>query len=219
MNRKTCFAAGALLLAVLCPSPTLAGIEPAPFDILILNRSDLVAPDAPQYMQIMYAPKVYVEVQAAGTAASQVIEVDLGLKGIGPGQSAALQIDLTQAGGSITGWGFTARMGIEPMPFMPVFAMEGPTADRPLTQPILPVSLLVGSNLYSFASPATLIGSVVMSVADFSAYCSPTDAWRNHGQYVRCVSFRVADLTALAELTENEADEVVSAAARSQIGK
>ncbi len=54
MNRKTCFAAaGALLLAALCPSRALAGVEPSPFDILIWNRSDLVAADAPQYMQIM----------------------------------------------------------------------------------------------------------------------------------------------------------------------
>ncbi len=157
--------------------------------------------------------------QAAGAPATQVIEVDLGVKGIGPGQSLALNIDLTQAGGSITGWGFTARMGIDPAPFMPVFAMEGPTAEPPLSPPILPSSLLMGSSLFSFASPGTLIGSVVMSTADFSAYCAPTDAWKNHGQYVRCVALGVADLTALGELTENEADGVVNAAARSPIGK
>jgi hypothetical protein len=211
MNRKTCFAA-ALLLAAIAPSLARAGIEPSPFDVAIWNRSDLVASDSPHFMQIMYGPKIYAEVQVAGAPMTQVIEIDPGLKGIAPGEGVVLPIDLTQAGGSVVGWGVTAKMGVEPSPFN-VCALTAPAPERPTTAPILPATLLSDFTLYAFASPGTPVGEVAISAEALSEPCPPGAAWKNHGQYVRCIALQVSGLT------EDEADGIVNAAARSGIGK
>ncbi|MFC1681011.1 thrombospondin type 3 repeat-containing protein [Pseudomonadota bacterium] len=48
----------------------------------------------------------------------------------------------------------------------------------------------------------------------------PTDAeWRNHGQYVSCVSHEAADQVDIGLITESEKDVAVSAAAQSDVGK
>jgi len=49
--------------------------------------------------------------------------------------------------------------------------------------------------------------------------CDPCFDWRNHGEYVRCIAHAVNDLTEQGHLTEEEGDEIVSSAARSDIGK
>jgi hypothetical protein len=49
--------------------------------------------------------------------------------------------------------------------------------------------------------------------------CDPCSDWRNHGQYVRCVSHEVNDLVGQGYLTEEEGDVLVTSAAQSDIGK
>lgn len=49
--------------------------------------------------------------------------------------------------------------------------------------------------------------------------CSPCMTWKNHGQFVRCVSKAAEDLLHSFVLTEAEADELISSAAHSSIGK
>lgn len=49
--------------------------------------------------------------------------------------------------------------------------------------------------------------------------CSPCAAWRNHGDYVRCVAQSVNELVSAGDLTEEEGDTLVSSAAQTDIGK
>mgnify|MGYP001595788035 CR=1 FL=1 len=49
--------------------------------------------------------------------------------------------------------------------------------------------------------------------------CDPCGAWRNHGEYVRCVSHEVEALVAASVITQDEGDALVSSAARSDVGK
>ena len=49
--------------------------------------------------------------------------------------------------------------------------------------------------------------------------CWPCLAWKNHGEYVRCVSHAVYSLVVEGEITEDEGDAMVNSAARSGIGK
>ena len=49
--------------------------------------------------------------------------------------------------------------------------------------------------------------------------CEPEEAWKNHGEYVRCVSHRVEELIEDDIITEDEGDEIVSTAAQSNVGK
>jgi len=49
--------------------------------------------------------------------------------------------------------------------------------------------------------------------------CAPCFAWKNHGEYVRCVAHAVESVVVGGYLSEEACDELVSAAARSQVGK
>ena len=49
--------------------------------------------------------------------------------------------------------------------------------------------------------------------------CSVDVDWRNHGQYVSCVSHAAEELLAEGVITEEEKDAIVSAAAGSSVGK
>lgn len=49
--------------------------------------------------------------------------------------------------------------------------------------------------------------------------CDPCQPWKNHGQYVSCVSHAVNDLVKQGVITRDEGDELVSSAAQSDIGK
>lgn len=215
--------AGALLLAALLPAAAPAGIDPSPFRVLVSNRSDLVAPDSPFHALPMRELTVFVEVEYGGdpgAIALEEIQYPIAGVAIAAGESFAASFDVKTSapGGRIIGWGFTARMGVDPSPFR-VYAMAGPADAPPAYVPTLPPRLLSGFDLVAFASPGTVVGTVLVSFDAMTAPCPPDASWKNHGQYVRCVSFRVADLTALGEITEDEADAIVSAAARSGVGK
>ena len=49
--------------------------------------------------------------------------------------------------------------------------------------------------------------------------CYPCDSWRNHGAYVRCVAHAVDEWCGLGVFTEEECDNIVNSAAKSDIGK
>ena len=49
--------------------------------------------------------------------------------------------------------------------------------------------------------------------------CDPCLSWRNHGEYVRCVADDVETLVAGGVISEEDGDQLVSSAARSDIGK
>ena len=49
--------------------------------------------------------------------------------------------------------------------------------------------------------------------------CSPCTAWRNHGEYVRCVSHAVDELVGAGQISEEVGDALVGSAARSDVGK
>lgn len=112
-------------------------------------------------------------------------------------------------------------MGVDPSPFR-VYALDRGTspAAEPVAAPRLPAALLTPAfELHAFASPGTLVGSVTMSRDVVYSRCPALAPWKNHGQYVRCVALLIGDLTSLGDVTEDEADGVVSAAAGSEVGK
>ncbi|RJP65373.1 MAG: hypothetical protein C4532_17785 [Candidatus Abyssobacteria bacterium SURF_17] len=49
--------------------------------------------------------------------------------------------------------------------------------------------------------------------------CDPSIAWKNHGQYVRCVAHETDALIEAGVLTQDEGDALISSAAQSAIGK
>lgn len=49
--------------------------------------------------------------------------------------------------------------------------------------------------------------------------CDPCFAWRNHGEYIRCTSREAEALVDTGDITQGEADQLVTDAARSDIGK
>jgi hypothetical protein len=224
MIRKTwLIAAGTLFLAAALPSPAEAGIEPVPWRLLVSNRSDAVAPDSPFHLQPMTGMVVYLVVQdprtGTGGGGTRVIERPLAGFAILPGTSFLVEFGSeTLAGGSLVGWGFTTKMGVEPTPWRG-YAMEGP-AEEPASWPVLPAPLLSPEQgVYAFASPGTLVGSATMVSDPFFTGCPPAAAWKNHGQYVRCVALLAGDLAVTGDVTEEEADAIVSAAAQSAVGK
>ena len=49
--------------------------------------------------------------------------------------------------------------------------------------------------------------------------CDPCFTWRNHGEYVRCVAHDAEALVASGDISQEKADQLVSDAAKSDIGK
>jgi hypothetical protein len=49
--------------------------------------------------------------------------------------------------------------------------------------------------------------------------CEPEEAWKNHGEYIRCVSHRVEELIEDGMITEEDGDAIVATAAQSDVGK
>jgi len=49
--------------------------------------------------------------------------------------------------------------------------------------------------------------------------CDPCSAWRNHGEYVRCVAHAVENLVTQGFIGEAQGDTLVSSAAQSSVGK
>lgn len=49
--------------------------------------------------------------------------------------------------------------------------------------------------------------------------CDPNANWKNHGQFVRCVAHETDALIKAGALTQDEGDELISSAAKSNVGK
>lgn len=49
--------------------------------------------------------------------------------------------------------------------------------------------------------------------------CSPNEYWKNHGQYVRCVSQEAERLVEIGVISQEQADQLVSSSAQTSIGK
>lgn len=212
-----------LMLAVICSTAT-AGIEPSPFKVVLVNRSDVISPASPYYGQMIQTADVYIQ---AVTSTGQVIELRKALVDELPtGATFVANVDPQDVAGSVTltsllSWRITARMGVDPSPFK-VYAMDArsPTVAEPVEAPWYDTALLSEQlSLYAFSSPGTLVGSATISNDVFYDACPITDAWNNHGQYVRCVALRAEELLSQGLISQEDADAAVSGAARSTVGK
>jgi len=236
MKRRLLVACAVLGFGI--PGLARGGIEPSPFHLMIANRSDIVDVSSALHGQPMTGLVLYLEVEEGvsdtGTPLTRTIPIPLiglaGAVGAGDGVVTAGETRVFsvkpgehQISGNILRWRIGATWGVGPSPFNGyAFPQATSHAVEPDSPPALPATLLSPAfDLYAFASPGTLVGSVTMSNDEIYLNC-PVVAdppWKNHGQYVRCVTHLVGDLTSLGVLTEDEADGVVSAAARSPVGK
>jgi hypothetical protein len=221
-----------LTISVLAAALTLfavaaqAGIEPVPWKVVLVNRSNVLAPTSPLYNTAIEAPVLEVQAILRVSAEPVILQFSLTDTGIADtvpsGQALVAAIDPTAYGiVSILTWRITARMGVEPSPFR-VYALDArsATAADPGDAPWLPAALLSEQmSLYAFSSPGTLIGSATMATDLFFDACPLTDPWTNHGQYVRCVAFHAEELLSQGLISQEAADAAVSAAARSTVGK
>ena len=62
-------------------------------------------------------------------------------------------------------------------------------------------------------------GNVVDENCDTILDCDPAGDWENHGQYVRCVVHEVNELRKADLISEQEANDIVTDAAQSDVGK
>jgi len=62
-------------------------------------------------------------------------------------------------------------------------------------------------------------GNTVDENCDDSLGCDPTAEWQNHGEFVRCVSRAVEQLVSSGVITEEEGNQLIDAAATSDVGK
>lgn len=139
---------------------------------------------------------------------------------VAPGQTLALLLDLREVAPPQF-FSFSARAGVEPTPWRDVYAF--PPGAAPTEKPAKALDLSLGDGpqvakeypLFGFASPGVLVGSAKLA----SSPCPVDNDWKNHGQYVRCVSHAAEDSVAQGTLTQEEADILVSAAAQSEVGK
>ena len=225
--RLSALAASTLLLLLFAVSAR-AGIEPVPWKTVITNHSDRLAPTSPLYGKAIEDLVLQLQVQLPTGAEPMVWTIPLtndlgGVASIGSGQAFVASFDPSAlpAVVSILSWRITAKMGIEPSPFR-VYALDSRAATiaDPGDAPWLPAALLSEQmSLYAFASPGTLIGSATMATDLFYDACPLTGAWKNHGQYVRCVALHAEELLSLGQISQEAADAAVSAAARSTVGK
>ena len=66
---------------------------------------------------------------------------------------------------------------------------------------------------------AEIPGNTIDENCDGLVQCNPTASYRNHGQFVSCVSNAVDILVSNGDLTSAEADAIVEEAAQSDVGK
>jgi hypothetical protein len=202
------------------PAAALAGIEPVPWHILIENRTHQLAPSSPLYNQPLGDFKA---IFLMGPSGAPYTVSHTG--SVAPGQTLALVVDLSATNlGPPQSFSFFARAGVEPTPWYPVYAFEAgstpPSSDPGLNILTLPDGPAVAKeySLFGFASPGVVVGSA--RLASSPCPVAPVDFdWKNHGQYVRCVSHEAERLVLEGALTQEEADLMVSAAAESEVGK
>lgn len=72
----------------------------------------------------------------------------------------------------------------------------------------------------SLASLKSFVYTAAVELCDGSlGECDPTETWKNHGQYVRCVAHETDALIEAGIITQEEGDALVASAAQSDIGK
>jgi len=67
--------------------------------------------------------------------------------------------------------------------------------------------------------PYEVPGNSVDENCDLTVLCDPQATWKNHGAFVSCVSKEAEKLLSQGLITESEKDSMVSAAAKTKIGK
>ena len=82
---------------------------------------------------------------------------------------------------------------------------------------------------HTYVEPGTYTATLVVNDGQLSSElatapvvvssCNPCLNWKNHGQYVRCVAHDAEFLVESGDLTQDEADAIVSSAAQSEVGK
>jgi hypothetical protein len=215
----------------------LAGIEPSPWHVVISNRTDRLDPASTFYKQNMHEMTLIVSVPSDVIGAGGTREIPIPIMGdtggaltLSPGQTYAFAVDPAKFGisasGQVLSWSFYVKMGIEPSPWNPAFAFATKQAARPdpYEPPSLAPSYLTGEMpILGFASPGVLVGTVQLVNDELFYDVCPSvpeaGPWRNHGQYVRCVAHRAENLVFTGQITQKEADAIVSAAAQSDTGK
>jgi hypothetical protein len=230
------FLALSTLLVGTCGT-AVAGIEPSPWHTLISNRTDRLDPSSAFHNQNMFGMALLVRVPSDVVGAGGTREIEIPIRNesggdlnLASGETLVFAVDPAKFGLSastqILSWSFFARMGIEPSPWRPVFAFQTKLADLPdpYQPPALAPSYLTGEMpILGFASPGVLVGTVQLVNDDrFYDVCPsipPVGSWNNHGQYVRCIAHRAEYLVFTGRITQQEADAIVSAAARSETGK
>jgi len=233
----TLFLALSTLFVGICGT-ALAGIEPSPWHTLISNRTDRLDSSSAFYKQNMFGMSLIVRVPGDVVGAGGTREIEIPIHGdtggdliLAPGDTLAFAVDPEKFGLSpsapILSWSFSARMGVEPSPWRPAFAFQTKLSvpPDPYQPPALAPTYLTGEMpILAFASPGVLVGTVqLVNDGFFYNLCPsippPGTAWKNHGQYVRCIARRAEYLVFKGDITQQEADAIVSAAARSETGK
>lgn len=246
MTGKKCFLPLAVfaVLALLCGTAS-AGIDPVPFHLTIANRTNQLLPTSPFYNNQLHSVVVRLNISVPGAIAEtrQVVFLAPPESGLMPGQVVSFAINPTSPnmnfppGGQIESW--TVKAGIDPAPFRTGIAVMGidpspfvfayttrvevnPDLAEP---PELPAAYFTGPMYFmAFASPGVEVGSIQMVADDLPTIACPVippagQEWKNHGQYVRCVSHQAEALVSLGMLTTEQADALVAAAAQSEVGK
>jgi hypothetical protein len=230
------FLALSTILVGLCGT-ALAGVEPSPWHTVISNRTDRLNSTSTFYKQNMYGMSLVVRVgltsDIIGGGGTRDIVIPIlndagGPLILAPGQTFAFPVvpDLPTTS-PIFSWSFTAKMGVEPSPWDPVFVFETQKSvpPTPYLAPSLAPSYLTGEMpILGFASPGVLVGTVALVNDELFYNLCPSvptagSAWKNHGQYVRCIAQQAEDLAFTGRITPEEADAIVSGAAQSETGK
>jgi hypothetical protein len=230
--KKFFLALVALVVVTVLGGTASAGIDPVPFHVIITNRTNQLAPSSTFYNATMSNMVVTLTIDrptAPGTTGQGAkVTVPLvttgGRVSVAPGETLTFPVaSYTTADAQLVSWSFSADVGIEPSPFK-VFAYETPDAQQALEAPSLPPAYLTGEMpILGFNSPGVVLGTSQMVADQVGDTCPAvrTDgtAWKNHGQYVRCVSQEADFLVLTGVITTDQADAIVTAAAQSDVGK
>ena len=217
-------AIGTMIVLGLFATAAWGGIEPSPFKVVLVNRSNTLPLTSPYVGQTIQTADLELQARTAGGDIVQLRipladEVPAGVTWVAVADPRNAAGDVTLV--SILTWRITASMGVDPSPFR-VYALDSRSATvaDPGDAPWLPATLLSEQMwLYAFSSPGTPVGSATLAADLFYDACPLAEFWQNHGQYVRCVAFHGEDLLSQGLITQDAADAAVSAAARSTVGK